>query len=338
MNILPSSEQKQVQDLISTKKAEKCFLLYDANTVRHCDPVIRKLFPYLCDAKRIIIPAGDQYKTIAKAMVIWDSLATYGANRDALLLNIGGGMITDIGGFCAASYKRGIDFINIPTSLLGMVDASVGGKTGINYRNYKNQIGTFADAKCVYINPEFLETLPRNELHSGITEMIKHHLLFTPNALELILQRADITEWKREENILKNIELKKIIIENDYNDKGARQCLNLGHTIGHAIESLSHDNKTPLLHGEAILLGMIEELKLSENRFNTPTEIRAVLKAVKKVFFPFLNFRYKFEKLVPYLYQDKKNVTDIGFSLLENVAKPKTKVIISIDQLRDELA
>ncbi len=338
MLVYPSSQLSDIQEVIAGYTAKNCFLLYDKNTLQHCDKVIRTQFSHLNDAKRIVIPAGEQYKSLDQSIKIWDTLVAGNANRNSVLINIGGGVITDIGGFCASNFKRGIDFINIPTSLLGMVDASIGGKNGVNFRNIKNQIGTFSKPKCVYLNTDFLETLPRNELHSGLSEMIKHVLLFDPNALELILKRSTISEWISEEGILKSINYKLNIVEKDYHDNGQRQSLNFGHTIGHAIESLSHTTKKPLLHGEAILLGMMEELKLSENRFNTPVKIRAVLKAVKKVFFPILDFKYRFEKLIPYLNQDKKNASGIGFSLLEDVAKPKLKVMISIEELQNELA
>ena len=338
MLVLPTKELLRVQELFSNYKTENCFLLFDANTIKDCDPVIRKLFPKFNQSKRIIIPAGDQYKNMEKTMVIWDTLAVYGAGRNSLLLNVGGGMITDIGGYSASCYKRGIDFVNIPTSLLGMVDASIGGKTGINFRNYKNQIGVFADPEFVFLHSDFLRTLPRNELRSGLAEMIKHQLLFNKSALELILKRPEVKDWTTNENILENIEYKKAIVEQDYTDQGLRQCLNFGHTIGHALESFSHKRKTPLLHGEAVLLGMIEELKLSEKRFNTPPQIRAILVAVKKKFFPFLDFKYRFEKLIPFLEQDKKNDQEIRFSLLADVAKPKIQVGISLETLENELA
>ncbi len=338
MLVLPTKELLRVQELFSDYNADKCFLLFDANTIKDCDPVLRKLFPKFNRSKRIIIPSGDAYKTLEKAMVIWDTLAVYGAGRDSLLLNVGGGMITDIGGFSASCYKRGIDFVNIPTSLLGMVDASIGGKTGINFRNFKNQIGYFADPKFVFLHTDFLQTLARNELRSGLAEMVKHQLLFNPNALQLILKRPSVRDWTTYESILENIGFKKSIIERDYKDQGIRQCLNFGHTIGHAIESLSHERKTPLLHGEAVLLGMIEEMKLSEKLFKAPKEIRYTLNAVKKKFFPFLDFKYRFEKLIPFLLQDKKNDKEIRFSLLENVAKPIVKVGVHIETLNNELA
>jgi len=336
--VYPFSEVNKVQEEIRKYDPMQCYLLYDSNTINHCDNIIRNQFPDLNDSERIIIPAGDQYKTLERCITIWNTLAKIGANRNSLLINVGGGMITDIGGFAASNYKRGIAFINIPTSLLGMVDACVGGKTGINFNNFKNQLGVFANAQCIYINTQFLESLPLNELYSGLGEMIKHLLLFKEDALEFILKNTDIKNWTSESCILKNIQLKKAIVEIDYLDNNERQCLNFGHTIGHAIESLSHEKKTPLLHGEAVLLGMIEELKLSEKLYNTPEEIRAVLEAVKQKFFPFLDFRYKFEKLIPFLQQDKKNENGIRFSLLENVAKPKLKVVISLEELKNELS
>lgn len=333
----PTTDVSEIQKTIASYQATTCFLLYDEHTIRHCDSMIRRIFPHLNSARRIIIPSGDGNKSIQKAMVIWDALMAYQARKDALLVNVGGGMITDIGGFCAANFKRGIDFINVPTSLLGMIDASIGGKTGVNFRNSKNQIGVFAKPVATYLNIDFLQTLPKNELNSGIAEMVKHELLFNPNALELILSRPDSNKWITQKAIIKNIQYKYNCVKNDYFDKHERQTLNFGHTIGHAIESLSHQRKTPILHGEAVMLGMIAEMKIAEYLYNSPKEIRLLLETFKKKYFPFLNFRYRFEQIIPFLKQDKKNDATIRFSLIKRVAQPILKVGVDIETLKNEL-
>jgi len=338
MQVISFNKIDLLQKKISEYDRSQRFVLYDTNTESHCSKLIHSALPKLKEAHTIIIEAGDNNKTLDRCRLIWKTLAEKEATREAILINVGGGMITDIGGYCAANYKRGIDFINIPTSLLGMVDASIGGKTGVNFLNYKNQIGVFANAKSVLIHPRFLDTLPRNELHSGLAEMIKHQLIFNPNAVADILNRKTMKQWISSETIQESIAFKQSIVDQDYRDEGIRQCLNFGHTMGHAIESLSYEKKTPLLHGEAIILGMIEELKLSENRWNTSPDLRAMLMAVRKVYFPFLKFSYRFEKLIPFLKQDKKNKTEIGFSLLEAAGKPKLHINISLEDLQNELA
>ena len=338
MVIYSTKNLNKVQDLISSYGAKNTFLLFDQNTIRDCDLIIRKEFPDLNNSVRIIIPADDDNKTIEKSTVIWDNLVQYEATKKSLLINVGGGMITDIGGFSAACFKRGIDFINIPTTLLAMVDASFGGKTGVNFRHTKNQIGVFADAKCVYVNPVFLNTLPRPQLRSGLAEMIKHELLFNPDAIDYILEKRTTDYWIKESTILQNMQYKVEVVEKDYFDKCQRQYINFGHTIGHAIESLSHQRKTPILHGEAILLGMIEELKIAEKLFNCPDEIRILLQDVKKKYFPILDFSYSLSYLMPYLKQDKKNDNEIRFSLLKNVAEPVAQVGVGEETLKNILA
>lgn len=338
MLIYPTSELEKVQNLIETYQDYKCFLLFDENTVMHCDLIIRKQFPMLNNAVRILLPAGEQNKTIEKCNVIWDNLIRYNATKKSLLINVGGGVITDMGGFAAASYKRGMNFINIPTTLLGMVDACIGGKTGVNFKHNKNQIGVFAEAVCVYINPLFLHTLPRPQLRSGLAEMIKHELLFNKNAIDDILAKPNSDHWVTASSILASMQHKVAVVQQDFNDNGIRQCLNFGHTIGHAIESLSHQQKKPVLHGEAVLLGMIDELRLAEHLFNCPMEIRLLLLDVKKKYFPMLDFRYQLWQLLPYISQDKKNDSEIRFSLLQNVAEPKLQVGVSIETLENVLA
>lgn len=338
MVILTTDKLQEAQTLIDSYLEHQCFLLFDENTIEHCDGVIRKQFPSLNNTTRIVIPAGEDYKTIKQSEAIWERLIEARATKKSLLINVGGGVVTDIGGYCAATYKRGIDFINIPTTLLAMVDACIGGKTAVNFKQHKNQIGIFKDAKCVYINPVFLQTLPRPELQSGLAEMIKHELLFNKNAVEAILERPNSDCWITKETILRSMQYKKEVVDQDYYDTGVRQSLNFGHTIGHAIESLSFKCKTPILHGEAVLLGMIEEQKLAEHLFNCPIEIRQLLENVKTKFFPLLNFTFKLKALLPFLIQDKKNDQEIRFSLLKNVAEPTLHVGIPIETLEDVLA
>jgi 3-dehydroquinate synthase len=338
MQVIPFGKIDKLKEQISEYSVSHRFVLFDTNTQQHCSKLLFSLLPELREASVIVTQSGDHNKTLDQCTTVWKTLVEKQASKNAILINVGGGMITDLGGYCAANYKRGIDFINVPTSLLGMVDASIGGKTGVNFLNFKNQIGVFAKAKSVLLHPKFLDSLPRNELHSGLAEMIKHQLLFNANAVSDILARKNIKHWTSLETILESVDFKKSIVDQDYRDEGLRQSLNFGHTIGHAIESFSHEKKTPLLHGEAIILGMIEELKLSENRWNTPPALRAMLMAIKKIYFPILNFSYRFEKLIPFLKQDKKNQTDIGFSLLEDAGKPKLHINISLEDLQNELA
>ncbi len=338
MMTTPTTDLDIIKNVLAKYPSQQCFLLFDENTLLHCYKLIIQALPELSNSVRIVLPAGEGSKTLEKCKKIWNSLLRHGAGKNALLINIGGGMITDIGGFCAANYKRGIEFMNMPTSLLSMIDASIGGKTGINLKGTKNQIGIFANPICIYINVDFLASLPKPELHSGMVEMIKHELLFNKQALTQILKRRSAADWIAKDVILQNIDYKLQVVQQDYYDKKERQFLNFGHTIGHALESYHIEYKRPILHGEAVLLGMIEELKLAEVLFYCPSEVRLMLQDVKKKFFPHLDNRYQLAQLLPYLRQDKKNDNQIRFSLLKNVAEPVAQVGISIEQIENVLS
>src|ERR1700749_4884910 len=238
------------------------FVLTDENTGKYCLPVIRKHIDKLDNFDIIEINAGEESKNIDFCVDVWKMLIDFNADRQSLLINLGGGVITDLGGFAASTYKRGIDFVHVPTTLLSQVDASVGGKTGIDLDNVKNIIGTFTQPKAVFIEHEFLQTLPARQILSGLAEMLKHGLIF------------DAGYWKELKIsnlhnpsaalVYHSVEIKNKVVIEDPHEKGIRKSLNFGHTVGHAIETYSLMNdENPLTHGEAIAAGMICEAKLS---------------------------------------------------------------------------
>ena len=236
-------------------EASKVFILTDENVARLWLPELRCFLE--CDAVvDIVIKAGEKEKKFVNVRRIWSALMYYNADRNALLINFGGGVITDLGGFAASTYKRGIKFVNIPTTLLGMVDAAIGGKTGINLNGAKNLIGTFAEPEEVAVMPDFLYTLPKREILSGLTEMLKYGFVFDPELLKVNLENY-------RDYILRAGQIKRTIAEKDFFDHDVRKVLNFGHTFGHAIESHSLTTDNPLLHGEAVALGMIGALYLS---------------------------------------------------------------------------
>ncbi len=255
----------KLQSYLDSNPFSKIFILVDSNTHNFCLPKFHERIEFKSSVEVIEIPAGEAHKTIETCMEVWRNLLALGADRKSLILNLGGGVVTDLGGFVASTFKRGIEFINIPTTLLAMVDASVGGKTGVDLDLSKNQIGTISFASMVLIDSLFLDTLPSNEMRSGLAEMLKHGLIFDReywNALKG-LHPAKLSNL--DQLIHHSVELKHTIVSKDPNEMNDRKFLNFGHTLGHAIESYCLDNQeqTTLLHGEAIAIGMILEGYLS---------------------------------------------------------------------------
>ena len=306
-------------------EASKIFILTDENVASFWLPeVVHWLH---CDlATDIIIKAGEQHKNLQTVQRIWKNLMKHHADRNALLINLGGGVVTDLGGFAASTYKRGIKFINVPTTLLAMVDAAIGGKTGIDFGGAKNQIGTFAEAEEIMINPIFLETLPERELRSGLAEMLKYGFIADSNLLNINLEN-------HQQFITRACEIKREIVVKDPKEKGLRKVLNFGHTLGHAIESQCLTTDYPLLHGEAVALGMAGALWLSVKRFGLDGKI---LQDFEKKQLPMLLSkaeislsRSDIEPILSYLVHDKKNKGEKPqFVLLESVGKPILEVTL----------
>ena len=238
-----------------TNNYDKFFVLTDENIYGIYSSMIASMLPEK-EITKIVVPAGEQSKSIENVMLIWNKLLDAKAGRDALLINLGGGTISDLGGFAAATYKRGIDFVNVPTTLLAMIDASIGGKNGINFNNYKNQIGLFSEAQSIIINTQFLKTLNERDIKSGIAEMMKY--AFVSDASFLDLDADNYLDF-----IEKAAMTKDEVVTLDMRESGLRKILNFGHTIGHALESYYLDKENYLTHGEAVALGMYSSLYLS---------------------------------------------------------------------------
>lgn len=236
--------------------ARSVFVLVDSKTKKHCLPKIKPNLPK--DFQLITIPQGEAHKTLETCSLVWAQLTKKNADRKALLLNLGGGVVGDLGGFCAATYKRGIDFIQIPTTLLAMVDASLGGKTGVDFQGFKNQIGAFQQPLDVWVDPSFLETLPETELISGFAEVVKHSLIADAQSWQLLRKRELHRQvWK--ELIPASLNIKQTVVQQDPFEKGIRKTLNAGHTIGHAVETLLLKKGTPFPHGQCVAAGLVME-------------------------------------------------------------------------------
>jgi 3-dehydroquinate synthase len=310
------------------------FVLVDENTEKYCLPLVKSTFP---NAYSITIASGEKNKNLKSCERIWDALTDKMADRKALLINLGGGVISDIGGFAASCYKRGIDFINIPTTLLAMADASVGGKTGIDFNGFKNQIGLFSEAKEVLISDQFLITLDERQLRSGLAEVVKHYLIADgPSFLDF--SRESETKVGLE-SIKKTVAIKSRIVVEDPHEKNIRKKLNFGHTIGHALESYSWATDEPLLHGEAVAYGMAIE-----------TYIAVFISCIdgEKAGFICHTLRSVFvlrplpadmtDSILALIMQDKKNENGkVRMALLDDIGSCKIDVEVSADVIRDAI-
>lgn len=327
-----------ITDWLFNNKHSSVVILTDDNTAKYCLPRIEGLLPdgYL----HINIPAGENSKTLDSAQIIWNKLLEHNIDRNAVIINLGGGMVTDIGGFCAATYKRGISFINIPTTLMGMVDASIGGKTGIDMGGFKNQVGVFALPEQVFIDPVFLTTLPERELISGFAEVVKYGLIYDIEFSRSLLKThpLKVEDWMP---IIQNcVRIKEDIVSKDPKEQGLRKILNFGHTIGHAIESCSLEyDENPLLHGEAVAFGMIAELYLSVKKAGLDKNILEEMSTyLKNIFGSFPLNKVNIVTLHQYMLNDKKNDgSSIMFALLDSIGKAVYDINCSFEEIEESI-
>lgn len=313
---------EELNQAIGEQTSDSIFVLVDENTQKFCLPVALQS-EKLKDSHLICIPSGDENKNIESAVEIWKYLSENGATRKSLMINLGGGMITDIGGFTASTFKRGIRYINVSTTLLGAVDAATGGKTGINFDGLKNEIGVFAPAETVLINIDFFKTLDDANLRSGYAEMLKHALIDTREEWERVLKfNLDEIDFGQLKDLLnRSFKIKERIVEVDPFEANIRKALNLGHTFGHAFESWSYKVKRPALHGYAVMWGLLCELYLSFIKLNFPKDDLLRLKYLMKEYYGTFEFSCKdYEALFELMTHDKKNESkEINFTLLADI-------------------
>jgi len=305
--IIHSNAGEQLDLFLKDKDYSSVFVLMDENIMEYCWPELSKNSQQLRNAELIIIDAGEEQKDIEVAIQIWKMLTDNNADKSSLFINIGGGVVSDLGGFIASTYKRGIDFIQIPTSLLAMVDASVGGKTGINLQSYKNQIGVFNNPQAIFIQTSLLNTLSKRHLTNGYAEMLKHGIINNIQHWEELSKLTKISAKSVQTYIQKSIHIKNDIVAQDPLETGIRKSLNFGHTMGHIIESwsMNHDKK-PLLHGEAIAIGIILESFLSQKIGLSSDSFHAIANHIHHhfgIYYISSEFVNNFEN---YLNQDKK--------------------------------
>ena len=301
---------------------DKLFILVDKHTRELCLPFISG-FDCLKNAHIITIGPEDIHKNLETLAYVWKELGDQGATRHSLMINLGGGMVTDLGGFAASTFKRGFQYINIPTTLLGMVDASVGGKTGINFNGLKNEIGVFSPAEYVLIDTEFLKSLDSHNLLSGYAEMLKHGIISTTEHwAELLNFNLNQIDYKAlQQLVAHSVSIKEDIVEKDPFEKNIRKALNLGHTVGHAFESLALENNRPVLHGYAVAWGIICELYFSFIKVGFPKDkLRQTIQFIKENY-GVLTFDCKqYDRLYEFMTHDKKNSAGIiNFTLMGKI-------------------
>lgn len=303
---------------------DKLFLLTDEHTHELCLPLLTGI-EAIKDAVEIVIGAEDVNKNVETLCKVWMALSTQGASRKSLLINLGGGMVTDLGGFAASTFKRGIAYINIPTTLLAMVDAAVGGKTGINFNGLKNEVGCFSPAKSVLLETEFLRTLDHHNFFSGYAEMLKHGLISNGQHLNdlLAFDTQEIAYDRLKHLVGESVQVKERIVEEDPHEQGIRKALNLGHTVGHAFESLALAQERPVLHGYAVAWGLVCELYLSYVQVGFPKEVLGqVIQFVRSNYGPFLFDCKQYDTLYELMKHDKKNCGGaINFTLLKGIGE-----------------
>ncbi len=333
--IISSDLEQALTTAIRDCEYDRLFVLVDTTTEKCCLPLVQH-FDCFSDAQRIVIQPTDQYKTLDTVSHVWSELQRMGATRHSLMVNLGGGMVTDLGGFAASTFKRGITYINIPTTLLSMVDASVGGKTGFNFGGLKNEIGVFNNASSVILDTSFLHTMDRENMLSGYAEMLKHGLLSNEEMWAELLTKEDTTPTTR--MVADSVAVKQRIVTEDPTEQGIRKALNLGHTAGHAFESLAL-KRHPILHGYAVAYGLVVELYLCCAMTGFPHDkMRQTIQFIKEHYGRMTITCDDYPELLSLMHHDKKNKGDeINFTLLGNIGDIRINQAVSETDIKEAL-
>ncbi|GGD94374.1 3-dehydroquinate synthase [Planktosalinus lacus] len=334
--IFNDPQYDSVNQYIDTLNPSKLVILTDSNTSLYCLENFLSKLKTTTPLLKTSIPAGEKHKNIESCNLFWKFLSENEADRNSLVINLGGGVVTDLGGFVASTFMRGIDYINIPTTLLAMVDASVGGKTGIDLGLLKNQIGLVVNPKLVFVDTKYLETLPSEQFNSGVAEILKHGLIASKDYWSLISTSKILNDKSIERIIYESVEIKKSIVEQDPLEKNLRMTLNFGHTLGHALETYSNskENKTtPLLHGEAIAIGLILAGFISTESLGFSKE---KLQEITNQYYRYFNRislnSQDIKSVIDLLKFDKKNVFGaVNFVLLKDIGSPVINQRVSND-------
>ncbi len=321
--------EKELSEIVGAYPAGKVYVVVDENTRRFCLSELQKIHA-LKKAPVLEIHSGEEYKSIDSVVKVWNFLEENGADRKSLLINLGGGMLSDLCGFAASCFKRGMHFMNIPTTLLSQVDASVGGKTGVNFNGLKNEIGVFNQPKTVIIASNFLKSLDKNNLLSGYAEMLKHGLIHSKSHWEELYDYDfDNIDFDRLNLLIANsVAVKEYFVINDPTEKNIRKALNFGHTVGHAFESIALKQKSPILHGFAVAYGIVAELYLSSSKLGFPLEeTKKISNWIIKKYGRFSIYESDFNKVYELMTKDKKNEAGrINLTLIPEIGKVEINI------------
>ena len=338
--IICNDLNENLRSALKSINYDKLFILVDEHTHKLCLPLL-SIHELVKNAHIIIIGAEDRHKNLETLASVWKELCDNGATRHSLMINLGGGMVTDLGGFAASTFKRGIKYINIPTTLLAMVDASVGGKTGINFNGLKNEIGVFSPAEYVLIDTTFLQSLDKQNFLSGYAEMLKHGIISTTEHWAELLKfdLSAINYQELQTLVAKSVQIKEEIVEKDPFEKGIRKALNLGHTVGHAFESLALETNHPILHGYAVAWGIICELYFSYLKVGFPKDkLRQTIQFIKENYGIFHFDCKQYERLYELMTHDKKNSAGIiNFTLMGEIGDIRINQSASKEEIMDML-
>lgn len=322
-------------DFVSKRNYSKIVVLVDDNTRKHCYPTLEKKLP---QHELVQIQSGEEQKNLNTCASIWQKMTDMNLDRHGLVIVLGGGVLGDMGGFCAATYKRGVDFILIPTTLLSLVDASIGGKLGVDFNSFKNHIGVFQLPKFTLLNSGFLSTLPADELRSGFAEVIKH-ILISDKKMWSTISKKTLAEQDWKSLIQHSVDFKARVTTEDPKEKGLRKILNAGHTIGHALESYFISNRKPILHGEAIAIGLIAEGYIaSKKRMLSKKELDDIVRYIRSIFEKVNLDEQQIREIGKLASQDKKNRDNrILCVLLDGIGQARWDIEISFDEVKDAL-
>ncbi|MBX2914936.1 MAG: 3-dehydroquinate synthase [Cyclobacteriaceae bacterium] len=309
-------------------------VLADENTAQFCYPLIQAAIP---EHQRITIKAGEEQKTLETCQQVWEQLTNLKLDRHSLIIILGGGVLGDMGGFCAATYKRGIDFVLMPTTLLAQADASVGGKLGIDFMGYKNHIGVFCEPQATLISPAFLKTLPERELRSGFAEVIKHCIISDKVTWDT-LRKKNVADQDWETLLAHSVDFKRGVVATDPKEKGLRKILNFGHTIGHAVESYYLQSGNRIFHGEAIAIGMVAEAAIATSKNLLKNSERDEITAYLKITYPHITIPANRKIIFDFMLQDKKNKGNkILMALPEGIGKARWDVEVTREEINSAL-
>ncbi len=339
--IFTENIKKELDRILEHFSQAKVFIFIDSGAEQHCWHLLSSTNKTLQDAPKLLIDSGEQNKSLDSVVKAWQFLGENGANKHSLVINIGGGMLSDLGGFVASTFKRGCHFINIPTTLLAQIDASVGGKTGFNFNGLKNEIGIINQPNMVLLSSEFLKTLSIREFKSGLGEMLKHAIIYSQNYLDELFtfNFKDINYSKLLNLIRKSVAVKQEFVMKDPKEKDIRKALNFGHTIGHAFESYAHRHKLELYHGEAIALGMIGELYLSVKKKGFPqSKYNEIAKFITSIYSDFPIFTKDYPEFYQFMLHDKKNNGEgVNFTLLQDIGSYTINNICTKEEIFEAL-